>query len=241
MATSSAHAQHMYGHVLPHFKRWNEADKQFTIADDLHNAWAKKNKVSPSEDWHYYHNLHLWSVTKMVVEPHKVSEILIEIQALNTQDLVDYLDYSSATLITEDQKNKLERLLNLAEAQSPELKKLVLSSRLYFNIAFNPTESTFQEVIAALKSKTYFKNKRLLSTFITLLQTQNTDLKLYTKAQNRIVDELKTNFERGGFDGWKKSVMDALKYKRLFQLYGLSDSLTLIEKDIFDVYMTAMD
>lgn len=61
--TSSAHAQHMLGHLLPHLKRWSEANVQFEKAHQIHMNWAKENQVGPSEDWHYSHNLNLWSVS----------------------------------------------------------------------------------------------------------------------------------------------------------------------------------
>jgi len=240
IATSSAHAQHMYGHVLPHFNRWNEADKQFIIADGLHKAWAEKNNVPPSEDWHYYHNLDLWSVSKMVVDAQSALEILGEIQSLNTSALLDYLDYASATF-PEKAKAQIEGVLDQAGAQSPELKNFVLSSRLYFNVVFNPGQSSFNDIILALNSGANFKNGRLLYTFLTLIQAKDSKPEEYLDIQKNIVDGLRSNFERGGFDGWKKSVMEALMYKRLFQIYDLRDSLALLESDIFDTYMAPVD
>ncbi|MGH1468234.1 MAG: hypothetical protein ACRBBP_05050 [Bdellovibrionales bacterium] len=240
IATSSAHAQHMYGHVLPHFNRWNEADEQFTIADSLHNAWAEKNNVSPSEDWHYYHNLDLWSVSKMVVDPQGALNVLGQIQSLNTYALLDYLDYASATF-PENAKTQIEGVLDQVEAQSPDLKNLVLSSRLYYNVVFNPGQSSFNDVVVALNSGADFKNGRLLYMFLTLLQTKDANTTEYLEIQKNIVDGLRVNFERGGFDGWKKSVLEALMYRRLFQLYGLDDSLVELEKVVFNSYMNPVD
>lgn len=240
VATSSAHAQHMYGHVLPHFNRWNEADKQFTIADGLHNAWAEKNSVAPGEDWHYYHNLDLWSVSKMVVDSQGALAVLGQIQSLNTYALLDYLDYASATFPIAA-KEQIEGVLNQVESQSPDFKNLVLSSRLYFNIVFVPGQQSFNEVVQALNSGARFKNQELLYKFLTLLQAKNSDPDQHSIIQKNIIKGLSDNFESGGFDGWKKSVMEALMYKKLFQLYGLSDSLSLLESDIFDAYMNPVD
>ena len=53
----------MLGHLLPHLKRWSEANVQFEKAHQIHMTWATENQVSPSEDWHYSHNLNLWSVS----------------------------------------------------------------------------------------------------------------------------------------------------------------------------------
>jgi len=93
----------------------------------------------------------------------------------------------------------------------------------------------------ALNSGAEFKNGRLLSMLLKLPQAKDANPTEYLEIQKSIVDGLRVNFERGGFDGWKKSVMEALMYKRLFQLYGLSDSLTLLEENIFVAYMTPVD
>ncbi len=61
-ASYNAHAVHMLGHILPIVGRWSEAKSLFEEANEIHLAWAEKNKVSPEEDWHYYHNLHLLSM-----------------------------------------------------------------------------------------------------------------------------------------------------------------------------------
>jgi Tfp pilus assembly protein PilF len=240
IATSSGHAQHMYGHVLPHFNRWNEADKQFTIADGLHKAWGQKNNVSPSEDWHYYHNLDLWSVSKMVVDAGGALEVLGKIQELNTYALLDYLDYASATFPV-DAKGQIEGVLNQVEGQSPDLKNLVLSSRLYFELVFNPGQESFDKVVTALNSGANFKNQRLLYMFLTLLQARNSDQDQFLEIQENIINDLRTNFERGGFDGWKKSVIEALMYKRMFQLYGLEESVNALEENVFDAFMNPVD
>lgn len=58
-APESAHAQHMYGHVLPKVGKWSEAIAQFEKADKIHHEWFKNYKAKPFEDWHYEHNLDL--------------------------------------------------------------------------------------------------------------------------------------------------------------------------------------
>src|SRR6478672_7068852 len=56
---SVAHAQHMYGHVLPRLGRWEEALAQFEKADALEEAYAREQKLRPGDDWHHVHNLQL--------------------------------------------------------------------------------------------------------------------------------------------------------------------------------------
>src|SRR5262245_18691590 len=58
-----AHAQHMYGHVLPRLRRWEEALVQFEKADAIEEAYAKAEKLRPGDDWHHLHNLQLLGYT----------------------------------------------------------------------------------------------------------------------------------------------------------------------------------
>ncbi len=63
LAPEAAHAVHMYGHILPQFGRYDEAQATFEKSDAIHKYWANKNGVEIIEDWHYPHNLHLWGAT----------------------------------------------------------------------------------------------------------------------------------------------------------------------------------
>jgi tetratricopeptide (TPR) repeat protein len=58
-----AHAQHMYGHVLPRLGRWSEALAQFEKADAIEEAYAKAENLRPGDDWHHLHNLSLLAYT----------------------------------------------------------------------------------------------------------------------------------------------------------------------------------
>jgi len=58
-----AHAQHMYGHVLPRLGRWQEALVQFEKADAIEEAYAKAENLRPGDDWHHLHNLQLLGYT----------------------------------------------------------------------------------------------------------------------------------------------------------------------------------
>ena len=58
-----AHAQHMYGHVLPRLGRWGEALEQFQKADAIEEAYAKAESLRPGDDWHHMHNLQLLGYT----------------------------------------------------------------------------------------------------------------------------------------------------------------------------------
>jgi len=58
-----AHAQHMYGHVLPRLGKWQEALKQFEKADAIEEAYAREENLRPGDDWHHVHNLQLLGYT----------------------------------------------------------------------------------------------------------------------------------------------------------------------------------
>ncbi|MFY9550352.1 MAG: tetratricopeptide repeat protein, partial [Thermoanaerobaculia bacterium] len=58
-----AHAQHMYGHVLPRLNRWQEALAQFEKADAIEEAYARTEHLRPGDDWHHLHNLQLLGYT----------------------------------------------------------------------------------------------------------------------------------------------------------------------------------
>jgi tetratricopeptide (TPR) repeat protein len=53
------HAQHMWAHVLPRVGDWTRALAQMSAADRLHREYFAALGVSPAEDWHYPHNLHV--------------------------------------------------------------------------------------------------------------------------------------------------------------------------------------
>jgi tetratricopeptide (TPR) repeat protein len=62
-APNVAHAQHMYGHVLPRLGRWKEALAQFEKADAIEENYAREENLRPGDDWHHVHNLTLLGYT----------------------------------------------------------------------------------------------------------------------------------------------------------------------------------
>jgi tetratricopeptide (TPR) repeat protein len=53
------HAHHMYGHVLRHANRMQDAIAEFRRADELELAYLQTENIAPEYDWHYHHNLDL--------------------------------------------------------------------------------------------------------------------------------------------------------------------------------------
>ena len=59
LAPNVPHAQHMYGHVLRHIGRMEQAVAQFLKTDDIERSYFQKENIPPWYDWHYAHNLDL--------------------------------------------------------------------------------------------------------------------------------------------------------------------------------------
>jgi tetratricopeptide (TPR) repeat protein len=59
LAPDVPHAQHMYGHVLRHIGRMDQAITQFLKTDDIERSYFRKENIPPWYDWHYAHNLDL--------------------------------------------------------------------------------------------------------------------------------------------------------------------------------------
>lgn len=238
LVPKSAHGQHMLGHVLPHFNRWAEADSQFKIADQLHLDWSKQNKVPASEDWHYGHNLQLFSVTKMVVDPANAVSVLKEIETINPGAIIDTLDYLIATTNL-GQKTGLENYLIEVEGYSTEYKNYVQSSRLFFDLIFKASDDdVVSKIAASLGSMSNFKNKNFLKFATSFIQAlRSNDSSLQTQILNRLIGQLNANFSKGGFDGWQQSVIETLMYKKVFEIYGSTDGLYRMQKEIVDMYM----
>jgi len=72
------HAQHMYGHVLPRLGRWQEALEQFEKADALERAYYAAEGISPEEDWHHGHNLHLLGTVQLRLGNVEAAEALFQ-------------------------------------------------------------------------------------------------------------------------------------------------------------------
>lgn len=67
ISPKGAHAQHMFGHVLPMLGQLEEAKQQFLKADQLHKDWAQANGYELDYDWHFSHNNHLLGVVYLAL------------------------------------------------------------------------------------------------------------------------------------------------------------------------------
>lgn len=240
LTLGSGHGQHMYGHALPHFNRWNEADKQFSIAHDIHTKWAKTNNVHPSEDWHYTHNLDLWSVTKMVLEPSKAIQILEELEPYYDGYALDLLDLR--IILGTDAKVESD-IITSYEERSDYWKNFVISSRKLHTLINQPEEfdSNKNILFAGLDWENSTKDNTLYLSIILIESSVTGDKETQKRAVQYVTTYLADEFERGGFDGWRKSVLETLIYKKVFEVYGLNEALNAVNEKVINVYMNPVD
>ena len=92
-----AHAQHMYGHVLPRLGRWNEALVQFEKADAIEEAYARSENLRPGDDWHHLHNLHLLAYTYLRLGRYRDAETTFR-RAFDTPSRLAYRGTPQASL-----------------------------------------------------------------------------------------------------------------------------------------------
>jgi tetratricopeptide (TPR) repeat protein len=92
-----AHAQHMYGHVLPRLGRWTEALAQFTKADEIEETYAREEQLRPGDDWHHMHNLQLLGFTDLRLGRYSEAEKTFR-RAFSTPAHVAYRGAAQASL-----------------------------------------------------------------------------------------------------------------------------------------------
>ena len=67
-AKDSAHALHMYGHILPQIGKWNDAVDYFKKAQQLHYEEFAAEGMLPKEDWHFSHNTDLLAASLVYLD-----------------------------------------------------------------------------------------------------------------------------------------------------------------------------
>ncbi len=239
-APGSGHGQHMYGHVLPHFNRWNEADQQFRIAHGLHIKWAQTNRVHPAEDWHYAHNLDLWSVTSMVLNPARAVLILEELSSFNVKYVPDLLDLQTASGInfkTADDKIKEY------ENRSSEWSAFVSTSRMLHILlsSVEEFESVKSLLITDVKEVESRKQYTIFLAVKLIEATKSGDVQLQEDILQIITGDLSKAFVSGGFDGWRSSVLETIVYTRIFEAYGLEQASKVLMEKVTGLYINPVD
>lgn len=196
----SAHAQHMYGHILPQSGQWQKALDQFLIADGIHKQWALDNQVPLEEDWHYAHNLDLMAAAYLGLgQTQTAMQVWAQAMGFDYRAIPKAIglamvlgDFSSA-----------EQMLTTFEAQGPQwvnfLKPLrdelaLLKTAGTSGYASNASMGTYAylvRLVVALKDNPSFEAQVVSS----------------------INQFFTSRLTAGGFDGWSNGFVELLRLK----------------------------
>ena len=65
------------------------------------------------------------------------------------------------------------------------------------------------------------------------------------ETQKQVIDHVSSTlsgeFRRGGFDGWRASVLKVLVYSKIFEVYKLSEASKALKEKFKDVHMNPVD
>jgi len=210
----SAHAQHMYGHALPQFGRWQEALDQFLIADRIHHNWAKKYNVALHEDWHYAHNLDLMAGAYLGLG--------------NTDKAFDNwsasmpYDYRAihkaiGVLLFTNQLEKANQLLGQIESQGEAWKNFVKPLKDEWNLLYLTIEPT-----GSFRFGSYeYMVQELLKAQKGIVSQSSV-----TKVANQyFINKLKS----GGFDGWSHGFVELLRLQNIAKTLKLGEVESQLE------------
>ena len=214
LAPSSAHAQHMLGHILPKFGRWEESLGQFLKADRIHKEWAEKYKVQEKEDWHYGHNLDLMGVVlAMLGRFDQASDVLLEASKHDGRGVATFFDYLMATGSASFGVELIKKMSNSNE----EAKK-------YFKVHRLKSELLAGQIsIGSIKKNFGFLEKerggKYLYKVLELFANPNTDnATLEAECKSYIDKHLK---RKHGFDSWKRGSLRRYIFTSCFTKQGV--------------------
>jgi tetratricopeptide (TPR) repeat protein len=93
LAPAIPHAHHMCGHNLRRAGRTEEAIQEFLKANDLENAYYKKENILPQLDWHRAHNLQLLAMSYQALGQLKSAEAMYR-EAFALPVYVDFSEFN---------------------------------------------------------------------------------------------------------------------------------------------------
>jgi tetratricopeptide (TPR) repeat protein len=210
-APGSAHAQHMYGHILPQVGKWPEAMAQFQIAHDIHQREFREEGILKSEDWHYSHNLDLLISTMLYLGKSETAEALIKNEC--TDDSFDscfvafnlYLANGKYALAEKILNNKMKAYLN-----SPSVVDLrILLALGQGNLA------AATALVESLKRTDDWKEPGT--------EFSGAAFGLITKSlsEEAVLPALQQLLSRPGFDSWSVGVLKSRALVRVLEGAGL--------------------
>ncbi len=212
MAPKSAHAQHMYGHILPKLNRWDNAIAQFEKADRIHEKWMSSLGAFPQEDWHYRHNFDLLS--HAYNWNHNFDKADKSWSKLCSLFGGDYCQTYGLFLITRGEYEKASK--TIAKAQKETAEKLTLQSHVWMAVMAvmaDPTNTALRKnAFDAIPSK----SNASVDQMIRVLLYPNLDATI----KKSVVDYVVANVKQSGFDSWSKGVMAGLVYAKFAESIG---------------------
>lgn len=233
-APKIAHSYHMYGHVLPKVGKWQQAVSQFLKADELHQAWFRKNKAKSWEDWHYEHNLNLLAHAYFFGGKYDVAEKYWQRRCfeLKKQNCDEYYTFLIVTNKAGQAKRLIQEHISELKTQTAGFTALMIESLA--------TETLFLAELMLADNKTealkIFSNSKPI--FITPQEEDgwystvgaiiNAD-RLSAAEKDSILNKIQSSMAGGGFDSWSEAVLLAEYYKKLALKFGHINFASSIE------------
>lgn len=209
-APDGAHAQHMYGHVLPLMGEWEKADKQFEIAHQIHLDWAERNGVPAYEDWHYPHNLHLWGVVKLALG--KTEEAVALMDEGCKTDFRACLTWFELNVVlgnVETVATTVAQFYEQTDQWKPFLGIYVLEIIFQTGNEKKPELRNFEE---------YTPRDEFEKLLIQMMLSRDSGLSDDVKAKLR--KEFDEKLDGAGFDAWTSGLLQLTRYLKVVETLG---------------------
>lgn len=210
VSSGSAHAQHMYGHVLPHVGKWDEAIGQFEIAHAIHLNWAKKNNVDPGEDWHYSHNLHLMGTAYFANgNGEKGMDFLLEGCQYDTRSCFGFLEMG----LSLKAYDKVAEVLDAFESMGIDTKNMLAPWRAELSFLMKGQKLNLK----GPKSNGFYD----VASYAIINAPKDTVLEDETK--QLLVEYFENRLDGAGFDAWTTGLFELTRLIRILEKQGNAD------------------
>lgn len=213
LAPGSGHAVHMYGHTLPQRGQWQEAVNYFLKAHDIHLRWAKKNGVSPNEDWHYSHNLDLLAAAYLGLG--KFDKAIEAWMEAARYDFRAVLHAVQLYIVKDDVKNADALMANFESYNATYINYFAPYRK---ELELNPKKLREESSGFQAQPKTYFD-----ALMGAMKQSFVSDQPLTPQYYEQASNYFSSRFQSGGFDGWSNAYLEFLRLKRMAKILSFDD------------------
>lgn len=221
VAPDGAHAQHMYGHVLPLVGEWEKADEQFALSHKIHLDWAEKNGVPAYEDWHYPHNLHLWGVVKLALG--KTQEAVALMDEGCKTDFRACLTWFELNVVLGNAET-VASTASMFYQQTSQWKQflgILLLEAAFQNGKEKDMENFFAEYQATDKFAKFdeYQPKDRFETLLMLMMNSR-DSGLSDDVKDLLRKEFDEKLDGAGFDAWTSGLLQLTRYLKVVETLG---------------------